>query len=542
MVFYIPTIYPYTMLTGNILVTFLSLGVLALSALSQVSLWQRKEYRWDRMASHLSGPEANLFAYPYLMAGYGLAALGWLYFVMGRQQGPELLGFLSIAAFACHHALRIRRQGLLRPDITVRAGLVLAAVTALLFAYCQLVYIPNILPMLQWATLLMFFPVLATIAVFVTAVPVAVVKKTVLEKAVALRASCPRLMVIGITGSYGKTSTKFFLLQILRSYKGVVAGTKDHRNSELAVARDMLEQVRPATDVYVAEMGAYRRGEIAALMQLTSPRIGVLTAISNQHLDLFGSAENLLQAKQEILMQLPSDGTAILNADDVNVQTAAKAWRGRRLWYSTREKADVWAEHISLEPKCTRATVHIGSSRQEVLIPVVSDGLLHSVLAAVAAAHALHMEPGAIFAVLGQLHPFPRTMEIRLGKQGITIIDDSYSASEHAVVNALDHLGRFSVGHKIVAMVPLIELHKDGRGVHERLGIALAQTQAQVFIYGKTYQAALERGFTSVPSQGTLTFIHDPTLLLASVHRALKPMSVVLLEGRLPDVLRSSLM
>lgn len=515
--------------------------VVGLSILSQTFYWQRKEYRWDRMSSHLSGPDGNIFYCYWLTAAFALTGTAWLGFFFSQFGLASGLGWLALLAFATHHLTRIQRQGVLRPDFTMKALVVIGLAILVTYAYWQLLYLPSSIDSVQWATLLLFVPGMVALSVGVIHIPFTWAKQRVITKAALYRRQNPQVTAIGITGSYGKTSTKFFLQQLLHAYHGVVTATRDHRNSEIAVAEDMLANIRPSTDIYIAEMGAYRRGEISALMQLVQPTIGILTAIGNQHLDLFGSTANLFKAKQELLVHLPANGVAVLNADDVNVVNAAKVFSGTKIWYSASKPADMYAADIVVEPRQVTATIHIGKDSQTLSIPLASRGLLQSVLAAVAGAHAVGMSAADIFAALPTLKAFPRTMELRGGKDGITIIDDSYSAGEQSVLNALHHLTTFAEKHKIIVMVPLIELHQQGAFIHERLGLALAQTNAQVYIYGHSYQQNLTKGFNALKGSGSIAFFSDPVQLKKEVSNALRPLSIVLLEGRIPAVLRSSL-
>ncbi len=123
-----------------------------------------------------------------------------------------------------------------------------------------------------------------------------------------------RTIVIGITGSYGKTTTKENLYEML-SRKFSTARTDGNFNTDVGVALSILKNVKKDTRYFIAEMGAYRRGEIEKICSFTNPAFGILTGIGNQHLDLFGSRENLIHAKKELLEALPANGRAYVNAE-----------------------------------------------------------------------------------------------------------------------------------------------------------------------------------------------------------------------------------
>jgi len=124
----------------------------------------------------------------------------------------------------------------------------------------------------------------------------------------------PHLIVIGITGSYGKTSTKYFLAKLL-SYKYNTLMTPGSFNTPMGVVKTVREQLRPIHDVFVCEMGAKHVGDIKELCDLVNPRYGILTAIGPQHLDTQGTMENIEKTKFELPYALPDDGTAFLSYD-----------------------------------------------------------------------------------------------------------------------------------------------------------------------------------------------------------------------------------
>ena len=149
-----------------------------------------------------------------------------------------------------------------------------------------------------------------------------------------LRASNAR--VIGITGSYGKTSTKEFVSTLLAARYRVLK-TPESYNTALGIARVLLRDLRPDHDYIVVELGAYKPGEIRRLCQLVRPRIGVLTAIGPQHLERFGSIERIAAAKYELIESLPADGVAVFNADDPRCRDLAARTAGQVIRYSVQE-------------------------------------------------------------------------------------------------------------------------------------------------------------------------------------------------------------
>lgn len=512
------------MLTEIIASVLLGLPTLALVILSQVELWQRKEYRWDRMQSYLVGPAGYQYLRSWLLPAVLLTDAGWLAYLQQQELWAAYFGMAALLCFAAYHVARARRQGIFRPVLTHKAWLILAVTAFVVLYVARLMVIAGQELALQLATLIMLLPLLAAAVVGLVNMVTAARKRQIIARAARARRQMRDLTVIGITGSYGKTSTKYFLQQLLP--EAVV--TPEHVNSEIAVAGDLLRRGKLA-GTYVVEMGAYRRGEIAALARMTKPRVGVITAIGNQHLDLFGSQENILLAKWELIEGLAGDGIAVLNADDPWLVKKAKEHPGKIIWYGGQ--GDAQAIDILVQPRQLTCNLHIGLASQTVTIPLASRGLLGSVLAAVAAAYAAGATAEGIFERVQKLEPFARTMELRTGRGGATIIDDSYSANEQGVLNAVEHLKIFSEPDKRIIMVPLIELGPEASVVHQRIGQALKESGAKVFVYGRAHQKEL--------GQPVFT---DAKKLAEHARVGLTEKSVVLLEGRIPDTVRQAVL
>lgn len=486
-------------------------GTALLAILGHVDLWQRKEYRWDRVRAFLMSPEINLRSHPLFIVGTIFVLIGWV-------TTNDALGWLSLVSFALHYSLRVLRRGVIRPVFTTKAITNLVITTLISLLLLTHYNFP-----LGLASVIFFVPLLTAAVVGLVNIPFWLKKRAIIRQATKKRQQLTSLTVVGITGSFGKTSTKHFLRSLLTAASKKALASDEHRNAELPVAQDILARLTPETEFYIAEMGAYRRGEVAAVARLTKPRLGILTVLGNQHLDLFGSLENIVAAKWELIESLPATGVAILNADDPKQVAHASTHPPRCpiVWYSTQKPADVWAEKIVLHTMHLTARLHTKSEAIDVELPLASEALLQSVVAAITVAIALGLSLTELQPHLTQLKPYPRTMEIKQGKSGATIIDDSYSANEAGVLVALRHLQRFPQKSKIIVLTPLIELGKESKAVHERIEAAIAKSGVKAYVY----------------KSGS-----DPKKLAAKLKDTLTADSVILLEGRLPDVVRDSVL
>lgn len=522
-----------------------AIGVLegALVVLSQIALWQRKEYRIDRMASYINSPEGSLARQGTALVSAALLVAAWVLFYMQMGAVAEYIAMGSMVAVLIGHGMRIVKKGVIRPDWTYRAFGVLLATGASSLAVLSLVSLLEQFIALEIATILFLLPGIVFVCVMALGIPVQLQKRVVITRARKKREQLQNMTVVGITGSVGKTSTKTYLLHLLGGQSNEIIATGEHRNSPYVVAKDMLEKLSEKTKIYIAEMGAYRKGEIAELVQLTHANIGIVTAITNQHVALFGSLAALANTKWELIDFLPEDGTAILHAGDATIVKQAKGLKKKAVWFSADEHAaaDIQVSGLELHSDHTSCTLIIAGNKYAITLPIISRGQIIPYLAAVSAAHVLGVSDEDIVKQSKTLPVLPRTMEIRHGKQGATIIDDSYSASEASVVNAIEYAASLSDPSVRIVLVPIIELGSEGHRVHERIGKLLSGTKLSVYVYGDAYKEDILRGLGENPA-ATVTWHTDAKQLVSAVTENISKTSIIVLEGRVPALLREQLL
>lgn len=475
----------------------LGLILVVLVLLHHLAWWQRKEYRWDRL-------------------------------------------LVEIVTLSQSRTLPFLRRGLSRPRPTVKAQLIAAAAGLILLLVFIALNAAIRSVLLLWLLTIILTPIAVAAAVAVGNAISSWPKNRVIKQAQKIRAASPRLTVIGITGSFGKTSTKYFLHHLLGASPLAHAMSAARRNEAYVIAQDMVQNLTPQTATYVLEMGAYKRGEIKKIANLAQPVIGVITAIRNQHLALFGSPEDLVLAKWELIMSLPSHGIAVLNADDPAIRKKSKSYSGQVIWYSAQRQADVYVDQVMISARSFTATFHIMDAQQTITIPLAGAGYLNASVAASAAAHAANLPTAAIFARLSALKPIPQTMSVTSNGRGATIIDDSYSASEDGVLLAVRHLYYFSEPQKIVVLRPLIELGAETKRAHRVIAQALAATGARVLLYDTPGAADIERAVHTAGPTGNIQRIATPSALARAVQEAAVANTVVLLENRLPEIVRQA--
>ncbi|HEX8932244.1 MAG TPA: Mur ligase family protein, partial [Patescibacteria group bacterium] len=177
-------------------------------------------------------------------------------------------------------------------------------------------------------------PLLVGFYVLIFAVPTEIYNDWLIEKAGRKIRAHPKLLVIAVTGSVGKSLTKDYIASVLR-HKFTVVKTENKDNNLIGVSRTILKKIESDTQIFVAEISAYKPGEIKMLSQLIRPEIGVLTAINNQHVSLFKSLENIIKTNFELVESLSKNGICLFNGDNKNTLALYKKSKKNKVLYHT---------------------------------------------------------------------------------------------------------------------------------------------------------------------------------------------------------------
>jgi UDP-N-acetylmuramoyl-tripeptide--D-alanyl-D-alanine ligase len=286
------------------------------------------------------------------------------------------------------------------------------------------------------------------------------------------------VMVVGVTGSIAKTSTKEAIAETL-SERWRVLRSEGNENNEIGLPLTLL-RLAPQHQVAVLEMGMYVPGEIRQLATLARPRIGVVTAVRGTHLSRAGSIDAIEQGKGELVESLPLDGTAVLNIDDPRVARMASRTMARSLTYGFDEDADVTAEEVeSLGLLGMRFVLRAGSERRRVAIPALGRHSVQNSLAAAAVGVAMEMDLDALVRGLGRGFRAPhRTSLIDAGEW--RILDDSYNAAPDSMAAALELLAALP-GRRVAVLGEMLELGEGSDEAHRQVG-ELASAVAELLV------------------------------------------------------------
>lgn len=363
------------------------------------------------------------------------------------------------------------------------------------------------------------------------------VKRKDIEKAKILLSEV-KPTVIGVTGSYGKTTTKDFIAQIL-SRKYLTAKTEGSENTEFGIARKAVKNLRPGTKFFVVEMGAYKRGEIRRLCEIVNPTIGVITGIDPQHIALFGSLENIKKAKFELIQSLPEGGIALFNFSNQHCRElflwAKNLNRNLRL-YSYLLKTDkryyprasIVSEVISSTVEGVEFKVRLGKEDKIFFAPVTGVHFIENLTCALLISRLMGVSWKQIRQALGDITLPSFTMQKFRFDKNTVVIDDTYNSTPRGFAASLKYLSLFS-GNKVIITGGIIELGDLSDKIHLNLAKAIKRLNAKVFL--------LNKGPFDVMKQilnDSVLFL-DAEKLLEELKRPRKEKTTILLEGRLPQ-------
>ncbi|MBI3956348.1 UDP-N-acetylmuramoyl-tripeptide--D-alanyl-D-alanine ligase [Candidatus Gottesmanbacteria bacterium] len=411
-----------------------------LNTLSYAEVWWVKEYRWDRMRIHLRTPQGKRFWWP-----------------------P-------------------RR----RPPITPKSTLLV--VLSLMVSGSIVWFFPWVVLLRLLIADLLSFP-MTWILVLLLNAPVKLYHTVLIALAVRKLGSHTSMTVIGITGSYGKTSVKDYLATIL-SAKFKVLKTEASKNSPIGIAEVILKSLKPEHEMFVVEMGAYKIGEIAEMVRMVRPEIGIITAINPQHQDLFGTLENTMKVKYELFAGLAGRRIAIVNADDARVRTMA-GWAGR-------DGCDVWEGRIrTTDIKAgldgISFTANFGKVKADVRARVVGKHQATNIVLAISGAVAAGMTLPEAARATSHIQPAAKVLEIVPGVNGSTFINDTFNNNPDAAKAALDVLA-WGKGKKYLVFQPMIELGAYAPKSHEEVGSYAGNICDEIILTNRNFVEDFARG------------------------------------------------
>lgn len=385
-------------------------------------------------------------------------------------------------------------------------------------------------------------PIFAGLGVYLTSPFVWLTNQILMYRARKMVEASPNLLVVAVTGSYGKTTIKTLLSKILTEEFETIT-TPVTMTSPARISKFILENLRLQTQVLVVDLNMYRTGDGSKLGNIIRPHIVVMSGIDESHIGLFGSKESTLAAKSEILDTLRPGGTVILNVDDDLVSNVAMRNVSKEILYSHNPHppgVDFTSNELEVDHYQIRQTTSESQTRLELkrlsselvfTIPQakIDDQFTHSITAAVIVAIELGIEPDQISQILGEFKGFTPELEYLEGDLDTKIITTSKADNIKLFTYAIQDLGTSEPETRILATSGLEGLSNYKLGVYSRLREEILENTDVIITYDKRLAEVLLSG-----EQNTcLVLVDNPDDLLYEVRARLEPGDTILIHGNI---------
>lgn len=438
-----------------------------------------------------------------------------------------------------------RRSGKIPLRLTPRAVRVLAVALVFATTFWMLLtrgYAPRELqsPLIASAVMLAICPLLLILANLVLApYERRVQRQFEADARRKVRAIAPQ--IIGITGSYGKSSSKAMLGHILQFDAPTLAATGSI-NTLMGVTRHIREELVFGHRFMVVEMGAFQRGSIRRLCELTPPAAGLITAVGDMHLERFGSTEEIIKAKRELAEAVPPGGILVVNADSPGALRIAKGSPDRRvLLYgeSSELGLDTRVEEIRFSKQGTTFVLRTRERVYRCATPLLGRPIILNLAGTFTLATALGMDPEVIVAAMRTLKPVSNRLEV-VEERGITWVRDAYNSNQFGFRAALEVVAALPAGRRFLVTPGVIELGPDQASVNRALAAAAAVVCDTTVVVSETNREAFVAGFRDAGLETRLVTVPNRTAAFAWLRETLHDGDAVILENDLPDLYERS--
>lgn len=345
------------------------------------------------------------------------------------------------------------------------------------------------------------------------------------------------LTIIGITGSYGKTSTKNFLNQILSTTFNVYASPSSF-NTPMGLSKVILTELNNNHQIFIAEMGAIRKGDIKEICDFVHPNIAIITSVGDQHLTTFKTKENIKNTKFELIESLKPNEKAYFNVNNQDVQDLYDRCNVEQKYSSKLNDlaSKFTAFDIVASDEGLKFKLKLDKEIVECSTKILGEHNIENILIASSVAYDMGVPVKKIVHAISKLEPVPHRLQLSKAENGVIIIDDSFNANTIGTKMALKTLSYFEKRRKVIVTPGLVELGDMEAEANEQFGKEIAKVCDLVIIVNKNNSLAIKSGLDSqsFPEENIymVDTLADATKLFETL---LRRGDVVLLENDLPD-------
>ncbi len=367
-------------------------------------------------------------------------------------------------------------------------------------------------------------------------------------------------LIVGITGSVGKSSTKEAVALVL-AVAYTIRKADGNYNNEIGIPltvigaqsggssffrwtgvffRWLFVMIFPVRypEVLVLEMGIDRPGDMDFLLEFIPVRIGIVTQISSSHIEFFGTLGNIAKEKGKLISALPEDGIAILNADDKRTEKMREKTKAKVLTYGFEESADIHADNFVFHREAKRAEglsfkVNFDGKTVPLRLPkIVAKHHIPAALAALSLGVALKLNPVAAIEALEKFEPLPGRLRLLPGRENTYLLDDTYNASPASTRAALEVMKELIAPRKVAILGDMLELGPESDREHAQLSSAVKDSGVDVVVtVGKHMRALHEQLLKDGFSRRQVLWLPDPMTALEAVMNIVRTEDLVLIKG-----------
>jgi len=346
------------------------------------------------------------------------------------------------------------------------------------------------------------------------------------------------LKVIGIAGSYGKTSMKEALRHVLAE-KLKVEAPGESVNMPIAIAKFINEKVDEDTQVLIIEMGEHYRGDVKELCDIVKPDIGIICGINESHLERLNDMNLTIETVFEIASSVDSSGLLVLNADDKNVaDNYQKFTKGKKIEFFSSDNSNLSdykiedynfsADELSNKFKINYKGQIVGEFKTALLGEYVK-GLA---VASVVVGRELGLNDGQIASGFSKIKHVPHRLEPIINPNGLIVIDDSYNGNPDGVREAIKLLSKFKGKRKVYLTPGLVEMGKNNERVHKKIGNQLAKVADLVLLVKDSATPFIAEGLKEAGfDEKNIIWYDSAEDAHASLDKILKPGDVVMFQN-----------
>jgi len=415
---------------------------------------------------------------------------------------------------------------------TKKANLLLLT-SFLLFIFLGILIVPvSFLAYLLLLFCFLFFPQPFLILSALLFIPLNLLSQSITKYQISSElAKYPNLTTIAITGSFGKTTVKNFLFQILDAHQ-YTTKTPHSYNTLFGIAKVINQELNRHTHFFICEFAAYKLGEIAELTELLKPQFAILTAIGSQHLQRFGNLKNTTSAKFELIDKL-AKSNCLVNLDNSYIYQKIKSqfYRGINTYSLNNQLATFYLKNYQFTPSGVSFTFCHQKQNYLFTSPVFGTSALQDLLAAISMAFLLKVPTSIIQSAVKSITPASHRLELyQLNRS--TIIDNTYSSNESGFTQIISDLKSVK-GSKVLITPGLVELGEDSNQIHLQIGKLAAAVFDQIILVGQNSRTShLNQGINNSSKVSYLTHHSD---YWPKVKELSKNFDWILLENDLPE-------